>query len=62
MKITILYEGQLGENIVDEVPGLVANARTNHLAFYLLWNGVLLFIDEKSTVDSVLETYYKKLK
>lgn len=62
MKITILYEGQLGESIVDEVPGLVANARMNHLAFYLLFNDVLIFIDEKSTVDSVLETYYKKLK
>lgn len=62
MKITILYEGQLGENILEVVHGLVANARMNHLGFYLLFNDVLIFIDEKSTVDSVLETYYKKLK
>lgn len=62
MKITILYEGQLGEDICDVLPGLVANARMNHLAFYLLWNGVLLFIDEHSTEQSVLKEYYKKLK
>lgn len=61
MKITIIYEGKLGEDITEELPGLVNNARMNHLAFYLLWNGVLLFIDEKSTVDGVLKTYYEKI-
>ncbi len=54
----VIYEGQLGEDIRDVLPGLVSQARTHHLSFYLLWNGSLLFIDDKATVESVLERFY----
>ena len=55
----VIYEGQLGEDIRDVLPDLIKKAKTHHLSFYLLWNGVLLFIDDKATEESILAKFYK---
>lgn len=57
----VIYEGQLGETIMEVLPELVKKAQIVETYFYLVWNGVYLVVSPRSTVDGLLDEYERKI-
>ena len=62
MKECKIYQGQLDDGTLDnQIPFLVSKAMEFHEPVYAEWNGVMLYITEKSSPESIIKQYHNGL-